>query len=350
MQNDSSAESGVRANTDGLKQLLRQGADDFLPWSGDQKTGSIAAHDLTLATKPPKQFKLVHYDICKKWSLEDWVNALVSRWKLRRDWLYAGQLRQKKPKEFQEGRDSLQCEIMQLLNNPAYSVGEFATLYKDGSPIADETVFDYFSSTATAEDPRYSHWFECFQHALANFPERGDLDGVLSDEDSPCEPADLWPYLHSIPSWKMLKEVGDFFGHYSISVNLGASDDRLIKEFKAWIRMTRRESGQRILPKAFGQSKFDDWHQSRLLPYLDLTIWAEIHGLRITNDKIGMALFPDSRGGAAGTELGSAEHIRKTIKPYAEWVVSETVITALKAQLLASRTSGEGRKQKAASS
>jgi len=316
LQKISAAKSGVDANSNALKELLRRGVENCeLDSLGRHAVGkgSIAAPNVICAKELPEQFNLTNYNICTKWTLKDWVKALVSRWRLRLDWQEAMLISNAKPNEFQSSRVNLKSEIFRIIEDPAYSIGEISTLYRNGSPIADQTVFRYFFSTQNAEDPNYEVWYERFQNALLNWPERSALDEDSTIAKSPSEPADTWPLVYTTPSWKMQKEVGDFYGHYAISVNLGASDDRLLEEFRAWVKRTRKESGQRILPKRFDRSKFDDWHQSRLLPYLDLKLWTEVHGFRMTNDEIGKALFPVSRGDD-GAELGSADNIRRTIQ------------------------------------
>ena len=39
-----------------------------------------------------------------------------------------------------------------------------------------------------------------------------------------------------IPAWKMHHELNELSNQYFISIDLGANDDLLVKEFKAWLK------------------------------------------------------------------------------------------------------------------
>ena len=60
-----------------------------------------------------------------------------------------------------------------------------------------------------------------------------------------------------------------------------------------------------------------------ILPYLDLTLWAQAHGVEITQHAIGSALFPDEY------DVNLAERIRKVTKPRALKVSTESYVRAL---------------------
>ena len=111
-----------------------------------------------------------------------------------------------------------------------------------------------------------------------------------------------------------------------ISVNLGASDDLLNKEFKDWIKKTRKEANISQIRRSYFDNDFQDWHLQRLLPYLDLMFWAETHKKSFTQAQIGLTLFPNNYDGNSG------EKVRKTIIPNAEKLISDEVVLALTRQ------------------
>jgi hypothetical protein len=110
----------------------------------------------------------------------------------------------------------------------------------------------------------------------------------------------------------------------AITVDLRASDEDLILEFKNWLyekRKSQKDIGFR--EKMFGEKEFSDWIKNRILPYLDLTIIAKAKGIKITNALMGNLLFPDD------IEVDVAEKVRKTVKPMAKKVMSIAFLDAL---------------------
>ena len=110
----------------------------------------------------------------------------------------------------------------------------------------------------------------------------------------------------------------------AITVDLRASDEDLILEFKNWLYEKRKSQKDiEFREKMFGEKEFSDWIKNRILPYLDLTIIAKAKGIKITNALMGNLLFPDD------IEVDVAEKVRKTVKPMAKKVMSIAFLGAL---------------------
>jgi hypothetical protein len=78
----------------------------------------------------------------------------------------------------------------------------------------------------------------------------------------------------------------------------------LVEHFKAWIEQTRLPGslpGQRTgrepdarLNAAFVPQHFRSWHTQRIVPYFELTLWANRHGTRFPNYQLASLLFEDA--------------------------------------------------------
>lgn len=131
----------------------------------------------------------------------------------------------------------------------------------------------------------------------------------------------------AVPAWKVVNELGlDLQGEVTVNVDLYASEEKLINDFRTWLRSTRTELGIPDLKSRFDDADFKKWHQYRILPYLDIALWAKIKGYNLTNQTIGIALFPDEYN------VALAERIRKVVAPMAQAAVSIPFLEALGSQ------------------
>lgn len=110
-------------------------------------------------------------------------------------------------------------------------------------------------------------------------------------------------------------------------VDFTAPDELLLKHFQEWLKETRGLFGTTNPPKEFTKLDLLNWSKKRVLPYLDLTIWAQLTNKKITLTEIGTVLFPDERNGSVNLN----DRIRKTVKPLAEQLISETFVKAMSA-------------------
>ena len=82
----------------------------------------------------------------------------------------------------------------------------------------------------------------------------------------------------------------------------------------------------------FKEDDYLKWHDFKVLPCLDLSLWAKLKNVSITNKLMGEALFPNE------FDLDNTERIRQTVKPLANYLNTAMVVFGLarqrKAELL----------------
>ena len=110
-----------------------------------------------------------------------------------------------------------------------------------------------------------------------------------------------------------------------VEVDLAAPDKVIIDDFSSWLSAARSEFD---LPaqKFFTEAKQDDLIAYRVLPYLDLTLWAALEQVTIEHAVMAEALFPH-----AGVD--TAYRVRKVTKVKADWAIQWTVLRALYKQI-----------------
>jgi hypothetical protein len=257
----------------------------------------------------PVQFNLKHYAPVHDFSIAEWVCNLEAR-----------SLRQFMWSMGDYYADELKRGALYLLDNPIFRPSD---KWKDSpgllkhvhrQQVRDESVFDalagnYYFNPGETRMKKYADDFRT-------------LDG-------PGAPSEEGRALFDIPMWRALQESGiNDDREVAVRVNLNASDEHLVADFKMWlakIRKARKLTVQRQRVKA---SEFQDWARFRVLPYLDLQFWARTHGFQITHQVMGIALFPNE------FEVALADRIRKVVVPLADRIVTEGFCTLLRAQAL----------------
>ncbi len=111
-----------------------------------------------------------------------------------------------------------------------------------------------------------------------------------------------------------------------LEVNIRASDEKILKDFKSWLQKSRIDMGGEFLKHEFSSLDFKDWYKSRLLPYWDLTKIAKHEDATIPFHILGAALFPDDY------EVDLAERVRKVMKRKCQQIFSLAVVEVLKRQ------------------
>lgn len=117
------------------------------------------------------------------------------------------------------------------------------------------------------------------------------------------------------------------YGKAVLSVDLHATDEHIIQDFKNWLSDTRNTLAKASAKRIFSSLDFAEWGEYKILPYLDLKIWSIYSGSKITQAMIGNAIFPDE------LDVDTTERIRKTTKKKAEWLMNHSVVDALGVQL-----------------
>jgi len=111
-----------------------------------------------------------------------------------------------------------------------------------------------------------------------------------------------------------------------VEVRLSAPDKVIVEDFSRWLTAARREFDFPA-EKIFTEAKREDLINYRVLPYLDLTLWAALEQVTIPNAVMAEALFPD-----AGVD--APYRVRRVTKPKADWAIQWSVLRALHNQLV----------------
>ena len=110
-------------------------------------------------------------------------------------------------------------------------------------------------------------------------------------------------------------------------INLNANDDQIAADFKGWLEKIRQQRPLVCVTKPFNENEYKDWCEYKIIPYLDLKIWSEFSGKKLTNAVIGNAIFPDD------FDIDTTERVRRTTKPKADWLMQYSVLQALFLQI-----------------
>lgn len=151
------------------------------------------------------------------------------------------------------------------------------------------------------------------QHSNLNIEEVGEkINKLLTKYDKP------------------LSDCGDGITGF-LQINLLASDDQILKEFKDWLIEARSHSNEFPsfhIKRQFSSKELLDWHKSRVIPYWDLTTIAMFENATIPFHVLGDALFPEE------WDVDLTERVRKVTKRKCNYIFSKEVILALLAQAL----------------
>ena len=272
----------------------------------------------------PAEFKLSAYEVCKGWGLPEWFSALSARYKHRRHWILA--CSEGNTVAIQMIEDAKKTAV-QFFNNPMGN--QFFTPTNDewGTALRDQTVSDFFEGHSAFEDIKYKKWADCYQ--FSGFI--SDLDDFLVDANGNADIKSTEMAIRGafdfpkIPAWKMHHELNELSNQYFISIDLGANDDLLVKEFKAWLKKIRQVAPVRELKTRvrFSEAQFRRWCKFSFLPYLDIVDWAKLHNVHLTESMIAKLIIDKDLDGE------HIEILKKTVKSNALALVREEVLYAM---------------------
>lgn len=256
------------------------------------------------------------YDDCAKWGLKEWASALTAR-SYMDVFFHHGS-----GDEITDGMAQYyRGKAMDILANPlGHQSFEFDRLFL--SPIVDQSVAEFFSGYDAMSDLRFFEWAIRKQYADNDYDDVEDFDVDLDEEI--CSGVRKF---HTTPAWKMKRQVLGDTGRFFIGVDLGASDEFLVDQFKFWLKKTRVEAHVKPIRRLFNENDFSDWHCEHLLPYLDLTFCSKVFKEQITQEKMAKLLFPYEE------KRDSVARVRRTISVNALKLVSDEYVSALNTQL-----------------
>lgn len=280
----------------------------------------------------PDKFRLENYQVCATWGVKDWWQALVYR---HMPYLYLNLSPDDYAKEGidrEEASDMWADWILEIFDDPMPDLGDGDRLYPaefSRNAIRDLTGSDFFEGFYKLNDEGYATSSELAKKVArrTGIMEAGDLQQNKTEIDALRAIADL----DRMPAWQIHRDAYAVGNRFRIDVDLGAADEDLVKEFKRWLKRIRKDAEIPQVSKRFDQRNFIDWHEKRLLPCLDLLLWAQANGGSITLPVLGNVLFPDEHG--RDHVRGVEAMIRRTTIPQARMLANWHLVKALYRQM-----------------
>lgn len=110
----------------------------------------------------------------------------------------------------------------------------------------------------------------------------------------------------------------------AVMIDLSASDEQIKKDFDHWLSEFRK-AVKCTAGNFTKEIALAGWVQKKLLPYIDLMLAAELDGLTLGHVQAANLIFPG---------LSDIDNkIRRTTKPWADWLMKEETLFAIQAQL-----------------
>lgn len=261
----------------------------------------------------PAGFDIEKYEPCIKFDAVDWAIHFTDRYLIQHAYSLGEYF-------YGETRASMERRLAEpILPRRVISDGEGLMNNVSAKQVKDQSAFGYFAGSMCLTDDRYEEYSEMFRLASLDTP---DADGVVALRD-----------LMDLPAWRMHQNSGvSFEGQVTVDVDLHSSDEKLVSDFRLWLKETREKVGIRGTPRKFGETDFSHWARMRVLAYFDIAMWAKANSVKITYQALGNALFPNEY------DIGLGERVRKVLIPLAEFAVAVSTVEALQSQVMADRS------------
>lgn len=261
--------------------------------------------------KLPDAFDIKKYDICKRWSIEEWYRAILYRSSLRRNW-------NRSVRKYFDAEDILPIydkfkKQARLLIEAPIEQADNRLTFGTAHLIKDQSVADLFED---AEDSRILD--SSYRTDYIKWSEIGIISRSLDENKH------LVDRVANTPTWKMKRDEYGETGRASIYVNLHGDNRDIIGAFEAWLNKTKKEMN---LPKASGKyddSVFSDWCNDRVLPCFDLVFYETVHNGYLDLSDLAKALFP-----VAIKDISYEDSIKRTVRPKSLKIVSSATVAAL---------------------
>jgi len=99
-----------------------------------------------------------------------------------------------------------------------------------------------------------------------------------------------------------------------LAINLSVPDSMILEEMKLILKQYREAAGVAEPPKDYlTPGKIIE---QRIIPFIDLSIWADLMQVRIHNEVIGRALFPDGEKGEYEVRTAISANAEKALSAY----------------------------------
>lgn len=110
-----------------------------------------------------------------------------------------------------------------------------------------------------------------------------------------------------------------------MEVSLDGSDKEILNSLKAMLPKIRERyniNNQKHVTNAV----MEKWCASKALAYIDLKLWQQLNGTHLTDNKLGLALFPGEHN------IVPSERVRRTTKEHANKMLQRNTLAALFSQ------------------
>lgn len=242
-------------------------------------------------------FSLSYYNQCKEWDILDWSFAVSARFAFRHLFGPASNQSTTGAKRWFQA-------IAQDARTPTGSVAIHPSRFN-----LDADQSETFSSALAdiTDDPSRAEHFRQEWTTTYYAGDSGDLPACLAKAGT---------YDHGSPIVKIL------------ALDLSASDKLLERQFADWLKEVR-QSPDFSVPANVTEADLRAWSVAMVLPYIDLTLWRDHFGERLTYPQIAALLFPEDFGA-----VDVVERVRKVTARYAERLLSGRFVQQLETQAI----------------
>lgn len=284
----------------------------------------------------PEWFKLENYNKAKYFNAYEWYDELMPRLFLRHCLKHYGKSAQDIPQNWEFiKKDGLLFYVAKT--------EEVKFRIRAITP-------DFHQVKALKEKPAHAKPEPLSVNSLLNFNMYGGCYWYVDDEEQKAIAKRIDAFLGEDPkavtdefkieamTWLTrpfldcpMDEMRGLKSKYAYAkVDLEASDEQIKKDVAIWLEQERKRRDKPAPKKNFSDADFSGWHESAVLPYLDLMFWAEIEEVKIHQNAIAQAIFPDTYSLASDIDpMGKL----KTTKKKAEYLMDHKTMKLLELQI-----------------
>ena len=203
------------------------------------------------------------------------------------------------------------------------------------SVLRDEALIDL----AETFDTILALWLKALQENAQNItdgptPIFGEYETRLADFFKGIEVDERTEKLDQ-PIIKFLDGIGNPWLSYGrplnglpITVDTQFDDETLVNSFRDWLSNNRAAEGERM-KRPFNQNDLSDWENYRIRELFDLQTWSSLAGVKIQDNVIALALWPD-----APDNFSPIDVLRTTARKKVKEIFKYEVVVRLYGQLL----------------
>ncbi len=255
-------------------------------------------------------FDISKYDLTKSWECSEWAGNLILRYMLK------GMLEQGEAfNGSSKSESSVSHILISVLCNPvSKNKRNVGGILDRGLPrLWDRTVLDVFEGRERLDKPVFQDIIEVANEWYRQIDVSGNVPEI----------PDL---LNKSFIDLIYKRFPESHNYEEIVVDLDVSDEHLISDFKNWLAKKREVRKSGVPKKIISNSDMQDWHQYRVLAFIDIGLFCQFTDTTISHASLGNILFPDDY------DIDVSERIRKVVRPLADRLMKSEFISSLDVQ------------------